>query len=90
MRKLKAILEMSKFFVQGGGCTCTPFPHLWTQCSVEKEKFMKWVGLFRVRIFWVGIFRRGIFQGEFEGWEYSGCEFSRGWGDFPRTRSITY
>ena len=29
--KCLSVLEISKFFVQGGGFTCILFPHLWTQ-----------------------------------------------------------
>ena len=31
-QKFLSVLEISKFFVQGGGFTCILFPHLWTQC----------------------------------------------------------
>ena len=42
-----------------------------------------WVGIFQVETFCVGIFREGIFQGEFDGCEFFGWEFSR--GNFPKT-----
>ena len=40
----------------------------------EERQLMKWVGIFRVKIFWVG------FRGEFSREEFDGWEFSRGGG----------
>ena len=64
MRKLQAILEISNFFVQGGGCTCTLFPM--DEVLSEERQLMKRMGIFQV----------GIFQVEFDGWEFSWGEFS--------------
>ena len=44
----------------------------------EERQLMKWVGLFRVRIFWVGIFRGEFSRAEFDGWEFfQGGNFTR-------------
>ena len=53
-----AVLEISKFFVQGGGCTCTLSRRFMNEVLSEERQLTKWPGIFQV-----GIFRVGIFQG---------------------------
>ena len=47
------------------------------EVSSEKQ-LIKWVGIFQVGISWVENFQCQFSKGEFDGWEISTGEFSRG------------
>ena len=74
MKKLQAVLEISKIFFQRGGYACTLYPLLMDEVLSEEKasgnslELIKWLGIFQVRIFpgdFPGESLAGIFQGEF-------------------------
>ena len=80
MKKLQAVLEISKIFFQRGGYACTLYPLLMDEVLSEEKasgnslELIKWLGIFQVRIF------PGDFPGEsLFGWNFSGGIFSGTW-----------
>ena len=65
MKKLQAVLEISKIFVQGRGCTRTLSLTSFTGevLSEERSSYNSLELKTRVGIFQLGIFRERIFQG---------------------------
>ena len=85
MRKLLAVLEISKVFVQGGGCTCTLSPSFMDEVLNEERASYNSLEL----LIWVGTFQAGIFRSGrgFPGENLVGGNFPRRCfqGDLPRT-----
>ena len=67
MRKLCVIPEMSMFSSREEDVHVhpppppSPVPPFMDEVLSEETELIKWVGIFKVRIFWVGIFRGKIF-----------------------------
>ena len=73
---------LSKFFVQGG-CTCTLFPYLWTQCQVKKDSYWNGWEYFRWEFFGWEVSRGNFPGGSLMGGNFLGGNFAG--GKFPRT-----
>ena len=56
MRKLQAVLEISKFFCPGRRMYMYALLPSMDAVFSEKRQLMKWVGMFQVGIFWEEIF----------------------------------
>ena len=88
MKKLQTVLEISKIFVQGGGCTCT-LPLFSFMGEVLSEERASSNSL-ELKI-WVGIFQVEILGGNFPGGNFPGGSLMSGnfsEGNFPRTFGI--
>ena len=88
MKKLQTVLEISKIFVQGGGCTCTLplFSFMGEMLSEERASYNS----LELKI-WVGIFQVEILGGNFPGGNFPGGSLMGGnfsGGNFPRTFGI--
>ena len=74
---------LSKFFVQGEGCICTLFPHLWTQSQVKKDNYWNGWEYFRWEFFGWEVSRGNFPGGSLMDGNFLGGNFAG--GKFPRT-----